>query len=390
MYSKDFPMLSHKMNGKDLIYFDSAATSQKPQKVIDTITDFYTNHYSSVHRSVYTLGEENTEQYYQVRTKIKNFVNAESENEIVFTKGTTDSINLVAHSYIKKGDEIVITAMEHHSNIVPWQLACEEKGATLKVIPMNKKGDLILDENIFSEKTKLLAVCHVSNSLGTINPIKQIIAMAHSAGAKVLVDGAQSTPHMPVDVRDLDADFYAFSGHKMYGPTGIGVLYGKEALLAEMPPYQGGGDMIEEVTLIKSTYALPPIRFEAGTPMIAQVLGLGAAIDYINKIGIQNIQQHEETLLRYALEKMNGVCVVGAPEHRAGIISFVVEGKHPLDIGTLLSLKGVAVRTGHHCAQPVLRHFGLTSTVRVSFGLYNTKEEIDLFVEILEGVLKLL
>ena len=402
MFSKwrnDFPMMFQKMNDHPLIYFDSGATSQKPSVVIDAICDFYRNHYSTVHRSVYTLANETTELFYSVRSKVRDFINAEKHEEIVFTRGTTDSINLVASSFgkafVKPGDEIIISELEHHSNIVPWQIMCEERGAILRVIPMDEKGELSLGEyeNLLNEKTKLVSVGHVSNVIGTINPIKEMVSMAHSVGAKFLVDGAQSIPHMPVDVQNLDADFYAFSGHKMYGPTGVGILYAKEELLEELPPYQGGGDMIEEVTLEKTTYNVHPVKFEAGTPMIAQIIGLGAAVDYVANIGMKKIEEYEQGLLKYAteeLEKVERVRIIGEQDRRAAIISFVVEGAHPLDIGTLLSLKGVAVRTGHHCAQPALARFGLSSTVRISFALYNTKEEIDGFIGFFKNVIGML
>ena len=393
---KDFPMMSYKMNGHDLIYFDNGATAQKPQLVIDAEASFYRDHYSTVHRSVYTLVNETTTWYHEVRSKIRKLINATKDEEIIYTRGTTESINLVASSFgkafVKPGDEIIISELEHHSNIVPWQIMCQDRGAVLRVIPIDEHGELLLDEykKLLNEKTKLVAVGHVSNALGTVNPIKEIVELAHSVDAKVLVDGAQSIPHMRVDVQDLDVDFYAFSGHKMYGPTGVGVLYGKEELLEALPPYQGGGDMIENVTLEKTTYAPPPMKFEAGTPMIAQVLGLGAAIDYLLDIGFDKIQEHEHGLLQYAtalMESVEGLKIIGKAQNKAAIISFIIYGAHPLDVGTLLSLKGVAIRTGHHCAQPALDHYGLTATARASFGLYNTKEEIDQFVEHLHEVL---
>ncbi len=381
------------MHGKPLIYFDSAATAQKPQVVIDAITDFYQNHYGTVHRAVYELAVYSTQAYQTARQKIKDFLNASKVEEIIFTRGTTESINMVAYSFgkafVKPNDEILITAMEHHSNIVPWQMLCEERGAILKVAPINERGELIIEEfqKLLNPKTKLVAITHISNSLGTINPIKQIVKMAHQAGAKVLVDGAQSAPHIPIDVQDLDVDFFVFSGHKMFGPTGIGILYGKEKLLDLMPPYQGGGDMIETVTFPKSTYNVLPLKFEAGTPMIAEVIGLGVAIDYISNIGLESIQLREHELLDYAsnkLKQINGLHIIGTSENKGALISFTVDGVHPLDIGTMLDLKGIAVRTGHHCAQPVMRFFNADKgTVRISFAFYNTIEEIDIFTNAL-------
>lgn len=395
----DFPMLKKTMHGKPLIYFDSAATAQKPQGVIDAIDDFYRDHYGTVHRAVYELSLHATREYQSVRQRIANYLNAAKPEEIIFTRGTTESINMVAYSFgkafVRPGDEILITEMEHHSNIVPWQIMCEDRKAILKVAPMNDRGELVMEEfaKMLNPKTKLVAAAHVSNSLGTINPVKEIIALAHREGAKVLIDGAQSTPHMKVDVQDLNADFYVFSGHKIYGPTGIGILYGKESLLNAMPPYQGGGDMIDVVTFEKTTYNVLPMKFEAGTPMIAEVIGLGAAIDYITSIGIEKIQRWEQTLLEYAtkeLQKIDGLRIIGTAAQKGGIISFVVNGIHPLDIGTLLDVHGIAVRTGHHCAQPALRHFGLSGTTRASFGLYNNKQEIDGFVEALKSAVKVL
>lgn len=395
----DFPMLKKSMHGKPLIYFDSAATAQKPQAVIDAITNFYSDHYGTVHRAVYELSIHATQEYQNVRQKVAAYLNAAKPEEIIYTRGTTESINMVAYSFgkafVEPGDEILITEMEHHSNIVPWQIMCEDRDAILKVAPINDRGELIMEEfaKLLTPKTKLVAVAHVSNSLGTINPIKEIIALAHRAGAKVLIDGAQSAPHMKVDVQALDADFFVFSGHKLYGPTGIGILYGKEALLEAMPPYQGGGDMIDTVTFAKTTYNVLPMKFEAGTPMIAEVIGLGAAIDYINAIGIENIQRWEQSLLEYAtqsLQKIDGLRIIGTAAQKGGIISFIVDGIHPLDIGTMLDVRGVAVRTGHHCAQPTMRHFGLPGTSRASFGLYNNKQEVDGFTEALQSVVKML
>lgn len=395
---EDFPMLKHTMHGKPLIYLDSAATAQKPQQVIDAITSFYRDHYGTVHRAVYELSVHSTQAYQDVRNKIRAFINAEHVEEIIYTRGTTESINTVAYSFgkafILSGDEVIISEIEHHSNIVPWQILCEDRGAKLKVIPVNDRGELLLDEyaKLLTKKTKIVAVGHVSNALGTVNPVKKIIAMAHQVGAKVLIDGAQSIPHMQVDVRDLDADFYVFSGHKVYGPTGIGILYGKRDLLDAMPPYQGGGDMIETVTFPKTTYNVLPLKFEAGTPMIAEVIGLGAAIDYVQAIGMNNIHDWEQELLHYATERMEkvpGLRIIGTAAEKGSIISFVIEGIHSLDIGTMLDLRGVAMRTGHHCAQPTMHRFGVTGTARASFALYNTKEEIDRFMVALNEVIKL-
>ncbi len=392
---QDFPMLSKTMHGKPLVYLDSAATAQKPNAVIDAIASFYRDHYGTVHRAVYELALHSSEEYQHTRQKIREFLHAAKDEEIIFTRGTTESINLVAYSFgkafIKPGDEILISAMEHHSNIVPWQILCEDRGALLKIIPMNSKGELLLDEyaKLLNPRTRLVAIAHISNSLGTINPIKQIIAMAHQAGAKVLVDGAQSAPHFKIDVQDLDADFFVFSGHKIMGPTGIGILYGKAELLDQMPPYQGGGDMIETVAFPQTTYNVPPLKFEAGTPMIAEVMGLGVALDYIQALGLESIQQWERELVVYAtdqLEQIPGLTIIGQAAEKGALISFVVEGVHSLDIGTLLDLKGIAIRTGHHCAQPVMRFFNVPSTARASFACYNTKEEIDYFVASLRDI----
>lgn len=393
---QDFPMLAKTMHGKPLVYLDSAATAQKPNVVIDTIANFYRDHYGTVHRAVYELAIRSTGDYQKTRQKVKTFLNAAQDEEIIFTRGTTESINLVAYSFgkafVQPGDEILISAMEHHSNIVPWQLLCEDRQAVLKVIPMNERGELLLDEyeKLLSSRTRLVAITHVANSLGTINPIKQIAQMAHQKGAKVLVDGAQSAPHLKLDVQDLDVDFFVFSGHKLFGPTGIGILYGKAELLNQMPPYQGGGDMIETVTFPKTTYNVLPLKFEAGTPMIAEVMGLGAALDYIQAIGIENIQQWEHELLTHAtaqLEQIPGLKILGKAQNKGALISFVVEGVHALDIGTLLDLKGVAVRTGHHCAQPVMRFFNVPATARASFAFYNTKEEVDYFAASLREII---
>jgi cysteine desulfurase/selenocysteine lyase len=395
----DFPMLQSHMHGKPLIYLDSAATAQKPQVVIDTITDFYQNHYGTVHRAIYELAAHATAAYQAARNKAQGFLNAAAVEEIVFTRGTTDAINLVASSFgkgfLKPGDEVLISAMEHHSNIVPWQLACQERGAILKIIPMDSKGELLLDcyAALLGPKTKIVAVAHISNALGTVNPIREMAAMAHSYGAAFLADGAQSAPHMAVDVQELDVDFYTFSGHKIYGPTGIGILYGKRRWLEEMPPYQGGGDMIETVTFEKTTFNTLPLKFEAGTPMIAEVIGLGAAIDYLTAIGLEAIAAWEHKLLHRAtkaLEAIDGLEIIGTARTKGAIVSFNIAGIHPLDLGTLLDLRGIAIRTGHHCAQPALRHFNLSSTARASFGLYNTLEEIDSFVNALHEIITLL
>lgn len=398
-YRKDFPMLGKTMHGHPLIYLDTAATAQKPQCVIDAISDFMTNNYGTVHRAVYELSVYATHRYSKTREKVASFINAAKPEEIIYTRGATESINMAAYSlgkaFVKPGDEIIISEIEHHSNTVPWQILCEDRQATLKVIPVNDDGELILDAfaSLLSSRTKIVSVGHVSNALGTHNPIKTIVQMAHDAGALVLVDGAQAAPHTLIDVQDLDCDFYVFAGHKIYGPTGIGILYGKEELLAAMPPYQGGGDMIEKVSFEKTTYAALPMKFEAGTPMIAEVMGLGAAIDYLTDIGIHHIAAHEQELLKYATERMRSlkkVRIIGTAKEKSAIISFSVEGVHPLDIGTMLDLKGIAMRTGHHCAQPAMKRFGVEATARASFGLYNTKEEIDRFTEALEGVIKLL
>lgn len=394
---QDFPMLNQTMHQKPLVYLDSAATAQKPLAVIDAITDFYRKHYGTVHRAVYELALHSTTEYQHAREKVRAFLNAAKDEEIIFTRGTTESINLVAYSFgkafIKPGDEILISAMEHHSNIVPWQLLCEDRGAVLKVIPINEKGELLMDEyaKLLNPRTRLVAITHISNSLGTLNPIKQIVAMAHQTGAKVLVDGAQSAPHLKVDVQDLDVDFFVFSGHKLMGPTGIGVLYGKADLLNQMPPYQGGGDMIEKVTFEKTTYNVLPLKFEAGTPMIAEVLGLGAAIDYIQSIGLDAIRNWEHELLTYAtqqLEQVPGLKIIGQAAQKGALISFVIERIHPLDIGTFLDLRGIAIRTGHHCAQPVMRFFNTPATARASFACYNTKEEVDYLVSSLQDTVR--
>ncbi|MBS0620679.1 MAG: cysteine desulfurase [Verrucomicrobia bacterium] len=381
------------------IYLDTAATAKKPSSVTGALDHFYREEYATVHRAIYASAARATERYNQVRAQVQHFLGANSPDEIIFTKGTTEGINLVASSFgkafIHRGDEVIISEMEHHSNIVPWQLLCQERGAILKFIPIDANGELILDafEQLLTDKTRIVSIAHIANSTGTINPIEKIIALSHAKGAKVLIDGAQAAAYMPVDVCALDADFYVFSGHKAYGPTGIGILYGKKALLQQMPPYQGGGDMIEEVTLTESTYQDPPLRFEAGTPPIAEVIGLGAALAFIEGIGRKEIAAHGKKLLEQATKRLSsipGLRIIGTAKNKGPILSFTVEGAHPLDIGTLLDLRGFAVRTGHLCAQPTLRHFGVTALTRISFGVYNTPEEVDLFADALEEVLRIL
>jgi cysteine desulfurase/selenocysteine lyase len=386
---KDFPILSRKVNGKPLIYFDNAATSQTPQQVIDVIVDYYSNYNANIHRGVHALSQEATDKYEQARKKIQKHFNAKYSHEIIMTSGTTHGINLVAHGFssvLKEGDEIIVSALEHHSNIVPWQMLCERTGSTLKVIPMNEEGELILSEfeKELSNKTKLVFVNHVSNALGTINPIEDIIKKAHQVGAYVLVDGAQACPHLIPDVQDLDVDFYVASAHKMCGPTGVGMLYGKEALLNKLPPYQGGGEMIAEVTFEKTTYADLPHKFEAGTPNICGGIAFGAAIDYMNSIGFEAIAKYEHELLVYATKKLleiEGLKIYGTSEHKTAVISFNLKGIHPYDVGTILDKMGIAVRTGHHCAQPIMDFYKIPGTVRASFAFYNTKAEIDTLVE---------
>jgi len=386
---QDFPILKQKVHGKPLVYLDNAATTQKPRQVLDAIQRYYTTDNSNVHRGVHWLSEQATKGYEDARIKVQRFINAASGHEIVFTRGTTEAINLVAQSYgrrhVKPGDEIIISHIEHHSNIVPWQLLCEEKEAKLRVIPINDRGELLLDEyeRLLNERTRIVAITHLSNALGTLVPVQEIIQKAHHRNVPVLVDGAQAAPRMPVDVQALDADFYVFSGHKMYGPTGIGVLYGKEKLLEAMPPYQGGGDMIRSVTFEKTEYNTLPHKFEAGTPNIAGAIGLGAAIDYLNAVGLEAIAAHEHELLEYAtamVAEVPGVRLIGTAREKAGVLSFTLEGVHPHDVGTILDGEGVAVRTGHHCAQPVMDRFQVPATARASLGLYNTKEEIDALV----------
>ena len=396
---QEFPMLHQLMHGKPFIFFDSAATTQKPHCVIEAMHRFYSEQYATVHRSVYDFAAQATTRYNDVRQKVKEFLNAAFVEEIIFTKGTTEGINLVASSFgkafLQRGDEVLISAMEHHSNIVPWQLICQERGAHLKAIPINHRGELILEEfdKLLTDRTKIVSIAHIANSTGTLNPIEEIIKRSHARGAKVMIDGAQSAGHMPVDVQKLKADFYAFSGHKIYGPTGIGVLYGKRALLEKMPPYQGGGDMIDDVNLHSATYQHPPLKFEAGTPMVAEVIGLGEAIDYINALGRDKIAAWEQDLLKYAtkrLSEIKGLNLIGTAPKKGAIISFIVDGLHPLDIGTLLDIRGIAVRTGHLCSQPTLKFFNVPSLTRISFGLYNTIEEIDIFIKALQEVILLL
>lgn len=386
---KDFPILSRKVNGKPLVYFDNAATSQTPLKVINSIVDYYSNYNANIHRGVHTLSQEATDKYEQARLTIQKHFNAKNAHEIILTSGTTHGINLVANGFssiLKKGDEIIVSALEHHSNIVPWQMLCERTGAILKVIPMNQEGELILSEydKLLSVRTKLVFVNHISNALGTINPIKNIIDKAHQVGAAVLVDGAQACPHLQPDVQALDVDFYVASAHKMCGPTGVGMLYGKESWLRTLPPYQGGGEMIAEVTFEKTTYADLPHKFEAGTPNICGGIAFGAAIEYINSIGFEAIAKYEHELLDYATQKLleiDGLKIYGTSEQKTSVISFNLEGIHPYDVGTILDKMGIAVRTGHHCAQPIMDYFGIPGTVRASFAFYNTKAEIDFLVE---------
>jgi cysteine desulfurase/selenocysteine lyase len=385
----DFPILREKAHGKSLVYFDNAATSQKPQVVIDALVDYYTHYNANVHRGVHFLSQKASDAFDNVRIKAANFINATSENEIIFTRGTTEGINLVAATYgrqnVKAGDEVLITGMEHHSNIVPWQLLCEEKNAILKYIPINDDGELILDDidSLINSKTKIVAIVHTSNSLGTINPIEKIISIAHSKGVPVLVDGAQAVAHKVVDVQALDCDFFVCSSHKMFGPTGIGFLYGKMELLTAMPPYQGGGEMISTVTLAKSTWNEVPFKFEAGTPNIADTIAFGTAIDYLSSLDREDLNNHEQELLNYAtkkLQQINGVRVIGTSNHKSSVVSFVIEGVNAMDAGMFLDTKGIAVRTGQHCTQPVMDRFCIPGTIRASFMFYNTKEEIDYMI----------
>jgi cysteine desulfurase / selenocysteine lyase len=394
---EDFPILRKKVHNKNLVYLDNAATTQKPTYVIDKVNKYYTTMNANIHRGVHALSQEATEEFEGARIRIKQFINALGKNEIVFTRGTTESINLVASSYgranIKEGDEIIISQMEHHSNIVPWQLLCKEKNAKLRIIPINDDGELIYEEfeKLINEKTKFVSIVYVSNSLGTINPVKKIINYAHQFKIPVLVDAAQALNHIHVDVQDLNCDFLAFSGHKIYGPTGIGALYGKVELLDAMPPYQGGGDMISKVTFEETTYNELPHKFEAGTPDIAGAIGLGAAIEYISKIGIDNIKEHEKSLLEYAtkqVEEVPGLRIIGKAKEKTSVLSFVLENIHPHDIGTFLDFEGVAIRTGHHCTQPVMQRYCIPATSRASFAMYNTKEEVDVLVNGLKKIIE--
>ncbi|HWX55623.1 MAG TPA: cysteine desulfurase [Verrucomicrobiae bacterium] len=386
---EDFPILRQMVHGKPLVYLDNAATTQKPEAVVRAMADYYHHDNSNVHRGVHLLSQRATESYEKSREVIQRFLNAASLSEVIFVRGTTEAINLVAQTYgrrnVGEGDEVVITAMEHHSNIVPWQMLCEEKHARLRVAPMNDRGELLMDDfaKLLGPKTRIVAVPHLSNALGTINPIREIVRLAHQHNVPVLVDGAQAAPRMRVDVQELGCDFYAVSGHKLYGPTGIGVLYGNAKLLEAMPPYQGGGDMIASVTFEKTIYNRLPYKFEAGTPDIAGAIGLGAAIEYLERLGVDNIEKHEHSLLEYATEQVSaipGVQVIGTAKEKAGVLSFVMDGIHPHDVGTILDHEGIAIRTGHHCAQPVMQRFNLPATARASFGLYNTKEEVDALV----------
>lgn len=398
-YRSDFPVLQQKINGNQLVYFDNAASTQKPIQVIQCISNYYQSTHANVHRGNHYLSQKATEQYENARKTVQHFLNAKSQNEIIFTRGTTESINLVATVFgrmmIKAGDEIIVSAMEHHSNIVPWQIMALERGAVLKVAEINTNGELLVEhlQSLMSEKTKIIALTHISNTLGTINPVKEIIKLAHQANIAVLIDGAQAVPHLKVDVQELDCDFYCFSGHKVYGPTGIGVLYGKEKWLELLPPYQGGGEMIESVSFEKTTYNRPPFKFEAGTPHIAGALGLAEALKYINNIGVEKIAAHENQLLHYTTEKLlniQGAKIIGTASHKAGVISFLVDGTHPGDIGMLADKMGVAIRTGNHCTEPLMRKWNLPGTARASFALYNTFEEADVFINALNKAVKML
>ncbi len=394
---EDFPILSAKVHGKPLVYFDNGATSQKPQCVIDAIDHYYRAENSNIHRGVHHLSEQATAAYEAARGKLRGFINARSDKEIIFVRGTTEAINLVAQSYgrafLKAGDEIVVSAMEHHSNIVPWQMLCEQVGAKLRVIPINHDGEIVMEEfeRLLTDKTKFVSVTHVSNALGTVVPVKEIIALAHGRGVPVLLDGAQAVPHLQIDVQDLDCDFYAFSGHKMFGPTGVGVLYGRAELLEKMPPYQGGGDMISLVTFEKTHYNVLPYKFEAGTPNIADGIALGVAVDYLRGLDWAAVTAHEDGLLRYATEALGQIAalrIIGTAKEKAGVLSFVFDHVHAHDVGTILDQEGVAVRAGHHCAMPVMQRFGVPATARASFAFYNTIEEIDVLVRAIGRVLK--
>jgi cysteine desulfurase/selenocysteine lyase len=393
-----FPILQRKVNGKNLVYFDNGATAQKPQLVIDSITKYYSYENANIHRGVHLLSQEATNAYENARNTIQSYIHAAESCEIIFTKGTTDSINLVAFSLgetLHSGDEILISYMEHHSNIVPWQMLCERKGLTLKVIPIHENGELNLEEfeKLLSEKTKILSITHVSNTLGTINPVENLIKKAHAVGAKVLIDGAQSIQHFPIDVQALDCDFFAFGGHKVYGPTGVGILYGKKQILDSLPPYQGGGDMIAKVSFAKTTYNELPHKFEAGTPHISGGIALGKAFEFMQQLNLEQVIEHEHSLLLYAeevLSSFNGLRIIGTASDKASVVSFVIENIHPFDIGTLLDKQGIAVRTGHHCTQPLMDFYQIPGTIRASFALYNTKAEIDLFATALERSIQML
>jgi cysteine desulfurase / selenocysteine lyase len=394
---QDFPILRTQVHGRPLVYLDNAATSQKPQAVIDATNNYYAAQNSNVHRGVHALSQLATREYEEARVKVKRFINAADTHEVIYTKGATEGINLVASSYgrkfIREGDEIIISAIEHHANIVPWQLLCEQTGARLRVIPMNDDGELLMEEyeKLLSPRTKLVAVNYVSNALGTVNPVRRIIELAHAQDVPVLIDGAQSAPHLKVDVRELDCDFYVFSGHKLCGPTGIGVLYGKAHLLDSMPPYQGGGDMIASVTFEKTTFNSLPYKFEAGTPNIAGAVGLGAAVDYLESVGMENIAAYEHELLEYATEvvgSIKGVRLIGTAREKASVLSFLVGDIHPHDVGTILDQEGIAVRAGHHCAQPVMKRFGVPATARASVAFYNTKAEVDALAEGIHRVIE--
>jgi cysteine desulfurase/selenocysteine lyase len=386
---RDFPILQQKVYGKPLVYLDNAATAQKPQAVIDAVAGYYKYDNANIHRGVHALSMRSTEAFEGVREKVRGLLNARDASEIVFVRGATEGVNLVKGSWgranVREGDEIVVTALEHHSNIVPWQLLCQATGAKLRVVPMNHDGELLVDEyeGLFNERTRIVGITHVSNALGTVNPVKEMIAIAHGHGVPVLVDGAQAVPHLTIDVQDLDADFYVFSGHKVFAPNGVGALYVRRSILETMPPYQGGGDMIASVTFEKTEYNVVPHKFEAGTPNIAGAIGLGAAIDYVESIGMDRIAAYEDEIVSYAVEavgSVDGVRIIGAPAHRAGVVSFLIGDVHPHDVGTILDREGIAIRAGHHCSQPVMDFYGVPATCRASFALYNTKDEVDALV----------
>lgn len=396
---EQFPVLHQEVNGHPLVYFDNAATTQKPQQVLDALNNYYKSMNANIHRGVHTLADRATQAFEDTRESIRSFINAAEREEVIFTKGTTDGINLIASSWgsanIKPGDEVLISTMEHHSNIVPWQMLCEQKGATLKVIPVDENGDIIPEafEKLLNENTRLISIVHVSNALGTINPVEMVIEKGHAVGATVVVDGAQASSHLTVDVQALDCDFYVFSGHKMYAPTGTGILYGKRSLLEAMPPYQGGGEMIKEVTFEKTTYNEIPYKFEAGTPNIADIVAFKHAVDFVNSLGRENIAAYEDQLLQHANQRLSaieGIRFIGTAKRKVGVVSFVVEGVHHFDIGMMLDAKGIAVRTGHHCTQPLMKRFDIDGTVRASFSVYNTTEEIDRLAEGLQAVIKMM